>query len=181
MAAGLAPGVMNTSTTDITRDRSTPPTAGSTSDGRSLGVVRSVDPVSGDVIDRERFTQTQDHEVVVERTTYLLEHRPVQKQWRMETRLVDEQRILGKPRDLLGVETRQVEETVVQTPGGEKQIIYEGVDLPRQGESTTSYITVPSTVGVLRHSNISSTRQRIAHLLGRPAQPPAGSIQPPRL
>lgn len=43
------------------------------------GVTRSYDNTTNEIIDQERFTKTEDHEIVIEKKAYELEHRPVEK------------------------------------------------------------------------------------------------------
>jgi len=83
-------------------DRIESATDDDTTGGRSMGTTRTVNEATGEVIDQERFTKTVDHQVVVERTTWLLEHRPIQKKYVMETRLVGERGVEGKPTEIIG-------------------------------------------------------------------------------
>jgi len=130
-----------------------------------MGTTRTVNEATGEVIDQERFTKTVDHQVVVERTTWLLEHRPIQKKYVMETRLVGERGVEGKPTEIIGpVQSRIVEDHTVGMPVGEKPIVLEGVDLPTKGESATSRITLPTTANTIVQDT-SNLRSRIGHML----------------
>ena len=60
------------------------------------------------VIDSKTFTKTEDHEVMIEKKAYELEHRPVEKQYVVETKFVGEQRVPGGATELVGTEAREV-------------------------------------------------------------------------
>mmetsp|Transcript_12732 Transcript_12732/g.38394 ORF Transcript_12732/g.38394 Transcript_12732/m.38394 type:complete len:189 (-) Transcript_12732:457-1023(-) len=91
----------------------------------------------GKVIDSKTFTKTEDHEVLIEKKAYELEHRPVEKQYVVETRYVGEQRVPGAATELVGTEAREVEERVKEAPHGDRTVVVENVDVPveslRQG------------------------------------------------
>lgn len=95
---------------------------------------------SGEVIDSKTFTKTEDHEVLLEKKAIELQHRPVQKEYVVETKYVGEQRVRGGPSELVGTEERQVEERVVAAPAGDRTVIVENVDVPREmlQQTTTS-------------------------------------------
>jgi len=84
----------------------------------------------GAVIDSETFTKTEDHEVLIEKKAYELEHRPIQKQYVVETKLVGEGAVPGKPTEYLGQEAREVEERVKQAPHGDRTVVVENMDVP---------------------------------------------------
>lgn len=106
---------------------------GNTSGGISQGVTRSYDNTTNEIIDSERFTKTEDHEIVIEKKAYELEHRPVQKKYVVETRYEGERAVPGKATELLSTEAREVEERVVSMPQGDREIIVENVDVPLEG------------------------------------------------
>lgn len=83
-----------------------------------------------EVIDSETFTKTEDHEVVIEKKKYELEHRPVEKQYKVETKYMGERGVPGGPTQLLGTEEREVDERVKEAPRGDREIIVENVDIP---------------------------------------------------
>lgn len=60
------------------------------------------------VIDSKTFTKTEDHEVLIEKKAYELQHRPVEKEYVVETRFVGEARVPGGPTELVGTEAREV-------------------------------------------------------------------------
>jgi len=83
-----------------------------------------------EVVDSETFTKTEDHEVVIEKKAYELEHRPVEKQYKVETKYMGERGVPGGPTQLLGTEEREVDERVKEAPRGDREIIVENVDIP---------------------------------------------------
>lgn len=60
------------------------------------------------MIDSKTFTKTEDHEVLIEKKAYELEHRPVEKEYVVETRFVGEQRVAGGATELVGTEAHEV-------------------------------------------------------------------------
>jgi hypothetical protein len=84
---------------------------------------------TGEIIDSETFTKTEDHEVLIEKKRYELEHRPVQKQYVVETRFVGEQQVAGAPTEIVGNETREVDERIKQAPAGDRTVVVENVDI----------------------------------------------------
>jgi hypothetical protein len=82
------------------------------------------------IIDSKTFTKTEDHEVLIEKKKYELEHRPVEKQYVVETRFVGERRVEGAPVEIVGKEVREVDERVVQAPRGDRTVIVQDVDVP---------------------------------------------------
>jgi len=85
---------------------------------------------ASEIIDSKTFTKTEDHEVLIEKKKYELEHRPVEKQYVVETRFVGEKRVPGAPVEIVGKETREVDERVVQAPRGDRTVIVQDVDVP---------------------------------------------------
>jgi len=99
------------------------------------------------VIDTKTFTKTEDHEVLIEKKAYELQHRPVEKEYVVETRYVGEQRVAGAPTELVGTEAREVEERVVQAPSGDRAVVVENVDVPREMLAQEQTYTTSSTHG----------------------------------
>eukprot|EP00208_Stichococcus_sp_RCC1054_P006745 CAMPEP_0206141194 /NCGR_PEP_ID=MMETSP1473-20131121/12064_1 /ASSEMBLY_ACC=CAM_ASM_001109 /TAXON_ID=1461547 /ORGANISM="Stichococcus sp, Strain RCC1054" /LENGTH=179 /DNA_ID=CAMNT_0053535655 /DNA_START=30 /DNA_END=569 /DNA_ORIENTATION=- len=87
---------------------------------------------SGEVIDSKTFTKTEDHEVLIEKKAYELEHRPVEKQYVVETKFVGEQRVPGAATELVGTEAREVEERTREAPRGDRTVVVENVDVPAE-------------------------------------------------
>jgi hypothetical protein len=85
---------------------------------------------ASEIIDSKTFTKTEDHEVLIEKKKYELEHRPVEKQYVVETRFVGERRVPGAPVEVVGKEVREVDERVVQAPRGDRTVIVQDVDVP---------------------------------------------------
>jgi hypothetical protein len=104
--------------------------------GAGYGTTTGTVGGTGEIIDSETFTKTEDHEVLIEKKRYELEHRPVQKQYVVETRYVGEKAVAGGPTEVVGHETREVEEHVHQAPAGDRTIVVENVDVPA-GTRTT--------------------------------------------
>lgn len=92
----------------------------------------------GAIIDSETFTKTEDHEVLIEKKQYELEHRPVQKQYVVETRLAGETAVQGKPTEYVGSEAREVDERVKRAPAGDRTVVVENVDVPESAVRETT-------------------------------------------
>jgi len=135
-SSGMGSGMGNTSGMGGTGTGMTSGT-GATGYGATEGQVMGG---QGAVIDSETFTKTEDHEVLIEKKAYELEHRPVQKQYVVETKLVGEGPVAGKPTEYLGQESREVEERVKQAPHGDRTVVVENMDVPA-GERIESEVT----------------------------------------
>jgi hypothetical protein len=105
-------------------------TSGTRTGDVSQGVTRAYDTNTNEIIDQERFTKTEDHEVIIEKKAYELEHRPVEKKYVVETKYMGERTVPGRPTELLSTDVREVEERVVEMPRGDRTIIVENVDVP---------------------------------------------------
>jgi len=114
-------------------------------EGISQGVTRTYNESTSEIIDQERFTKTEDHEVVIEKKAYELEHRPVEKKYVVETKYMGERAVPGKATELLSTDAREVEERVVEMPRGDRTIIVENVDVPLGMESAGRAINQHST------------------------------------
>jgi len=125
-------GLGNTSGTGVGTTSGTGATGygATTGTGTGIGTETAVLGGQGAVIDSETFTKTEDHEVLIEKKAYELEHRPVQKQYVVETKLVGEGAVPGAPTEYLGQEAREVEERVKQAPHGDRTVVVENMDIP---------------------------------------------------
>jgi len=83
-----------------------------------------------EIIDSKTFTKTVDHEVLVEKKQYELEHRPVQEQYVVETRKIGEARVPGAATELVGNEVREVDERIKAAPRGDRTVVVQDVDVP---------------------------------------------------
>lgn len=83
-----------------------------------------------EIIDSKTFTKTVDEEVLIEKKTYELEHRPRQEEYVVETRKIGERRVPGAATDVVGTEAREVQRRDVAAPRGDRTVIVEGVDVP---------------------------------------------------
>jgi hypothetical protein len=114
----------------------------------TTGVTGGATTGRGEIIDSETFTKTEDHEVLIEKKRYELEHRPVQKQYVVETKFVGEQQVPGGPTEVVGNEAREVDERIKQAPAGDRTVVVENVDVPA-GElrSNTTGVTGSGMTG----------------------------------
>jgi len=83
-----------------------------------------------EIIDSKTFTKTVDHEVLIEKKQYELEHRPVQEQYVVETRKIGEARVPGAATELVGNEVREVDERIKAAPRGDRTVVVQDVDVP---------------------------------------------------
>jgi len=100
-------------------------TTGTTTGATTGGVISEAD-----IIDSKTFTKTIDHEVLIEKKTYELEHRPVQEQYVVETRKVGEARVAGKATELVGNEVNEVDHRIKEAPRGDRTVVVQDVDIP---------------------------------------------------
>jgi len=95
-----------------------------------------------EIIDSKTFTKTVDHEVLIEKKQYELEHRPVQEQYVVETRKVGEARVPGAATELVGNEVAEVDHRIKEAPRGDRTVVVQDVDVPisevREFETGTS-------------------------------------------
>lgn len=82
------------------------------------------------VIDEQIFTRTVDRQVVVKTVVRELHHRPLEKQYQVTTKYVGATRVVGKPTELVGTESRQIEERIIETPHGNRTVVIQNVDVP---------------------------------------------------
>lgn len=132
------------STDGLTTGATMHSSAGTTVDSMGRGPLIGGSPV---VIDTKTFTKTEDHEVLIEKKAYELQHRPVEKEYIVETRYVGEQRVPGAPTELVGTEAREIEERVVEAPRGDRAVVVENVDVPREILQQQTHLTHGSTYG----------------------------------
>jgi hypothetical protein len=111
-------------------------TGGYSTTGVTGGATATGATGTGEIIDQETFTKTEDHEVLIEKKKYELEHRPVQKQYVVETKFVGEQAVPGGPTEVVGNETREVDERIKQAPAGDRTVVVENVDVPAGARTT---------------------------------------------
>jgi len=108
-----------------TTGTTTAATTGTTTAATTGGVISEAD-----IIDSKTFTKTIDHEVLIEKKTYELEHRPVQEQYVVETRKVGEARVAGKATELVGNEVNEVDHRIKEAPRGDRTVVVQDVDIP---------------------------------------------------
>jgi hypothetical protein len=96
-----------------------------------------------EIIDSKTFTKTVDHEVLIEKKQYELEHRPVQEQYVVETRKVGEARVPGAATELVGTEANEVDHRIKEAPRGDRTVVVQDVDVPLSEvrETTTTGMT----------------------------------------
>jgi hypothetical protein len=83
-----------------------------------------------EIIDSKTFTKTVDHEVLVEKKQYELEHRPVQEQYVVETRKIGEASVPGAATELVGTEAKEVDHRIKEAPRGDRTVVVQDVDVP---------------------------------------------------
>jgi len=94
-----------------------------------------------EIIDSKTFTKTVDHEVLIEKKQYELEHRPVQEQYVVETRKVGEARVPGAATELVGTEANEVDHRIKEAPRGDRTVVVQDVDVPLTETTTTTGLT----------------------------------------
>lgn len=104
--------------------------AGYTTTNVGGGETRGTTMGTGEVIDSETFTKTEDHQRLVEKKKYELEHHPVEKQYVVETKFVGEANVPGGPTEVVGRDSAVVDERVEQAPAGDRTVVVENVDAP---------------------------------------------------
>jgi hypothetical protein len=120
-------------------------TTGTTGMGTTGGMTTGATMGTGEIIDSETFTKTEDHEVLIEKKRYELEHRPVQKQYVVETKYVGEQAVPGAPTEVVGNESKIVDEHIKQAPAGDRTVVVENVDVPGSEMRTATGMGMGST------------------------------------
>jgi hypothetical protein len=120
-------------------------TTGTTGMGTTGGMTSGATMGTGEIIDSETFTKTEDHEVLIEKKRYELEHRPVQKQYVVETKYVGEQAVPGAPTEVVGNESKIVDEHIKQAPAGDRTVVVENVDIPGDSMRTATGMGMGST------------------------------------
>jgi hypothetical protein len=115
--------------------------------GTGMGTTGGMTSGTGQVIDSETFTKTEDHEVLIEKKRYELEHRPVQKQYVVETKFVGEQAVQGAPTEVVGNESKIVDEHIKQAPAGDRTVVVENVDVPASEMRSTMGTTTGTGMG----------------------------------
>jgi hypothetical protein len=115
--------------------------------GTTGGMTTGATMGTGQVIDSETFTKTEDHERLVEKKRYELEHHPVEKKYVVETKFVGEAEVAGAPTEVVGHESNVVDEHIKQAPAGDRTVVVENVDVPASELRSTTTTGMGQTSG----------------------------------